>query len=150
MFLTSVLASLLLLLPSRSIPTSEVVASTREDGSTRIIATIPVREIQASHVTADLVWIQSAKEAIFVSPSMVWLSGDQSVVIVGVRSGGDGWVNLPNALPGPGTYEMEWFDKFGRKVRVVVPCNGLTEERCAEIFRNRVTMAEKMYPPVTM
>src|SRR3990170_5067271 len=137
MFLNA-LASLLFLLPS----TGPIPASPRDDGGTRIIVTIPVKEIVLCLVTEEIVLIEARSDVVFAAPSMVWLSRDGTKVAIGFLAGGDGWVNLPNShappLTPPGTYEMEWKDKFGRTVRVVMPCSGYTEEKCAEMFQKRV------------
>lgn len=121
----------------------------------RIITTVAVADIQACAITQTDVLLVTAKQAVFTSPFMVYLSKGGTELAVGFICGGEGgWINLPTfsgplTLP-PGTYEMEWLDRFDRKVRVVVPCNGLTEKICAELFQARVAMAEKMFPPKTM
>lgn len=123
--------------------------------ASRIITTIPVAAIQACAITPTDALIVSTGQAIFTSPEMLYLSADQKTLALGFICGGEGgWLNLPAfngplVLP-PGTYELEYFDKFDRKIRVVVPCNGLTEEICAKLFQARVTMAEKMFPPKAM
>jgi len=145
--LVSLLSSLSSLFPSTS-PAQD------RDCSSRVITRIPVADVVSCTATPTDVLIVAKHEVVCTSPSLVWLSLPRQEIVIGFLCGGDeaGWVHLQElTVPvGPGTLEMSWTDKFGRTVRVVVPCNGLTEDACAKLFQARVTMMEKMYPPAQM
>ncbi len=138
-----------------TLPQGAPPGKAKEACVSNILTTIPVSEVQVCAVTPTDVLIISTHQAVFTSPLMVYLSGDQKTLAVGFICGGEGgWLNLP-AFNGPltmppGTYEIKYLDKFDKEVRVVVPCNGLTEDACAKLFQARVAMAEKMFPPKNM
>src|SRR3989304_1623598 len=96
MFLNA-LASLLFLLPS----TGPIPASPRDDGGTRIIVTLPVKEIVRCLVTEESVLIEPRSDVVFAAPSLVWLSRDATKVALGLETPAAGSINLPNSHAPP-------------------------------------------------